>query len=210
MSTLFSMKGKTRDGVKIELTAYDKNKPDVKGVPAKIKIGIDPSIPCTLYFNTTASGAVIAELRGPIPRVDDNGKPILKIVDNREMYDFVSYTNKETNRTVWAEAPLGSFSVQEGRESKNKYIMGKMYLSHTHLEMARLLYAIRHPTENDPKQDSIDALNKIQSDRSNTYLVNIFPSQDSYSALNASKLFATELASSTSPRPQQSSSPSPA
>jgi hypothetical protein len=205
MSTLFSVKGKTRDGVVIELTAYDQNKEGVKGVPAKLKVGIDPSLPCTLYFNTTATGIVIAELRGPVPKVDEMGKPILKVVDNRERYDFVSYKNGD-QKDVWVEAPLGSFSVQEGKESGNKYIMGKMYKQHTHLDMARLLYAMRNPTDALPKEKAIEELNKIQSDRSNTFLVNVFPNKDSYSAPGAGKLFGQDL---TVPAPRQSATPSP-
>lgn len=207
MSALFALKGKTRDDVNIEVLGYEPNKQGVKGIPVKLRIGVDPSMPCTLYFNTLPTGKVIAELRGPIPRTDENGKPILTIKDGREYYDFVSYQN-EAGKTIWAEAPLGSFSVMTSKEKGSKYIMGKMYVSHVYLEMAQLLYAIKHPTTKMPKEQAIEQLNAVQQRRENAFLVNVFPSKGSISPERSveqlTKLFNEEITA-----PSKSSTPAP-
>lgn len=212
MSTLFALNGKTRDEVKIEILGYEPNKQGVKGIPVKLRIGVDPSMPCTLYFNTLPTGKVIAELRGPIPRTHDDGRPILTIKDGREYYDFVSYQN-EAGKTVWAEAPLGSFSVMTSKEKGTKYIMGKMYVSHVHLDMARLLHAIKHPTTM-PKEQAIEQLNAIQQKRENAFLVNVFPSKGNVpperSVEHLTKLFNEEItAPSKAPSPAPSNGPQP-
>lgn len=212
MSVLFEFKGKTRDDVTVELIAFESNKDGVKGVPVKLKVGMDPSIPCTLYFNTSGQGKVFAELRGPIPKVDESGKPILNLKDGRELYDFVTYKNPSTGKDTWVDAPLGSFSVMESKEKGSKYVMGKLYVTHVHLDMARLLYAIKNPSSDQTKEKSIAELNAIQSDRNNTYLVNMFPANGNtpqdVSVKNASKLFNDEI---TGPkkRAAQSQSPTP-
>lgn len=183
MGIIYAIKGRSNDDMDFQFATFDKdqNRQDKKGFPAKLTIGPDPSRMCTVYYNETASG-VIANLYGPIPKRGEDGRPILKIVDGQERYDWMTYTDKETGRDVWVEAPLGTFSAREGKKSGNNYIFAKIYHDELLVPMAQLSYLIRHSPEK--KEEAIRELNALQSEHGNSILLNMFPA----SAIAARKL----------------------
>ncbi|MDU8350364.1 hypothetical protein RYA05_00475 [Pseudomonas syringae pv. actinidiae] len=209
---IFSIQGSTKDKVKYELAVFEATKEGVKGLPATLSVGMQPSRPCTLYFNKTDKG-VLAELRGPIPKLQPDGAPILNVKEGREYYEFETYKDKEKER--WIEAPLGTFGIRAGATSGKNYVMGKMYHHELLMPMARLLYAIRNSDNNfDPQQpdkplksDHISALNDLQSDRNASHLVNLFPT-NGFAASKASKLFEAELSYVERTKTPESSGPS--
>lgn len=212
MAIIFSLKGASADKVQFELAVFEATKEGVKGLPASLKVGIQLSRPCTVYFNKTDKG-VLAEVRGPIPKLNPDGTPMLRVHEGREQYVFESY--KVEGKERWIEAPLGTFGTRAGALSGKQYVMGKLYHQELLMPMARLLYAIRNSTnevnpqnpDQSTKADHIKALNDLQADRNSSFIVNMFPA-NAIAAHKASKIFESELTYTERAKPAEPSGPS--
>jgi hypothetical protein len=213
MGIIYAIKGRSKDGVDIQLATFDNNKEGAKGFSGKLTIGQDPSRMCTVYYNETADGSVIGNIYGPIPKKDESGKPILNIVDGQERYDWMTYTDRQSGKERWVEAPLGTIGVKQGKESGANYIFAKLYHEEALLPMARLKYEISNVPET--KDEALVNLNKLQSEHGNSMLLSLFPASP-IAAKKLETVFKKEFKFTPQPssapkadRNQSSSSPSP-
>ncbi|MFK4132444.1 hypothetical protein ACI2KR_09210 [Pseudomonas luteola] len=207
MKIIFALQGRTADGVDFKFAAFEPKKEGAPSVPARLTIGTNPSMPCTVFFNDTSKG-VLAEIRGFIPKLDEQKNPILKIENAQELYDFETYSVDGKER--WVETSLGTLGVRQAQSSGNNYVMAKFYHQELAFPIARLLYDIRNiPTR---KDEAIEKLNAIQNNHDNSFLVNMFP-QSSLAAKKVSEVFKAEIPFNEKPqttsRKRESSSPSP-
>jgi hypothetical protein len=173
MGIIYAIKGRSADGVDIQLATFDNAKQGAKGFPAKLTIGEDVGRMCTVYYNETRDGDVIGNLYGPIPKKDEGGRPITSIVDGQERYEWMTYKDPETQKDRWVEAPLGTISVKQGNKSGQNYIFTKLYHEEALVPMARLSYEIKNIPEG--KEQAIESLNKLQREEGMSMLLSLFP-----------------------------------
>ena len=207
MAIIYAINAKSNDNLDVQFAVFTKyaGNEDKKGFPAKLTMGTDPGRMCTVYYNELADGSVLANVSGPVPKKDEAGRPIIKLVEGKERYEWETYINKTTGKEQWVDAPLATFGVKIGEKSGKPYIFSKVFFEETLLPMARLKYLIAN--DPDGKAQAITDLNTIQSKHGNSLLLNFFPSS-AIAAKKMSEVFKHEFDYNEPPSRRTQATPS--